>query len=88
MRVSILGFGLIGGSIARALNSQPGRRTWHVRAWSRNPEPVAQAVSDGVVVSAAASLEESIESQPGPDVAALLVRFEAARGRLADVEGR
>lgn len=60
MRVSILGFGLIGGSIARALDSHAGDRTWHVSAWSRNPGPLAQAVSDGVLASVAASLEEAI----------------------------
>ena len=60
MRTAILGFGLIGGSIARALRAQgdPGR--WHVTAWSRNPAPVEQAVADGALDVAAATLEAAL----------------------------
>jgi prephenate dehydrogenase len=60
VRVSILGFGLIGGSIARALHEreEPGR--WHVTAWSRNRAPVEQAVADGAVQVAAATPEAAV----------------------------
>jgi len=60
VRVSILGLGLIGGSIARALHErgEPGR--WHVTAWSRSPAPVDQAVMDGVVEVAAATPDQAI----------------------------
>jgi prephenate dehydrogenase len=60
VRVSILGFGLIGGSIARALHerSEPGQ--WHVTAWSRTPAPVQKAVVDGAVDVAAASIEDAV----------------------------
>jgi prephenate dehydrogenase len=61
MRVSIVGFGLIGGSIARALRSRRGARDWHITAWSRSPRPVEQAVEDGVVDRAAVTLEEALE---------------------------
>jgi prephenate dehydrogenase len=60
VRLTIVGFGLIGGSIARALKTRPGRGTWHVTAWSRNPAPVRQAVADGVVDVAAATLEDAL----------------------------
>ena len=59
----LLGFGLIGGSIARALHergAEPGQ--WHVTAWSRTPAPVEQAVADGVVDVAAA---DSRGGRPG-----------------------
>jgi prephenate dehydrogenase len=60
VRVSIVGFGLIGGSVARALHerSEPGQ--WQVTAWSRNQAPVHKAVADGAVDVAAGSLEEAV----------------------------
>jgi prephenate dehydrogenase len=59
VRVSIVGFGLIGGSIARALHErEPGR--WHVTAWSRSAEPIRRAVADGAVDVAAATLDEAV----------------------------
>ena len=61
VRVSIAGFGLIGGSIARALHERGGAETWHVTAWSRNPVPVRKALSDGVVEVAASTLEEAVQ---------------------------
>ncbi|MGD0861591.1 MAG: prephenate dehydrogenase/arogenate dehydrogenase family protein [Candidatus Limnocylindrales bacterium] len=61
MRVSIVGFGLIGGSIARALRSRGGAGEWHVTAWSRSGGPARQAVEDGVLDVAAATLEEAID---------------------------
>lgn len=60
VRISIIGFGLIGGSIARALRTLTGPGVWHVTAWSRNLAPVRQAVNDGVVDVAAARLEDAI----------------------------
>ena len=60
MRVSIVGFGLIGGSIARALRSRGGAGEWHVTAWSRSPGPVQKAVEDGVVDVASATLEAAV----------------------------
>ena len=88
MRVSILGFGLIGGSIARALHSHAGDRTWHVSALSRHPGPVAQAVSDGLLASAATSLEQAIAEAElvvlaGPPLDCLDL-VEALGGRLRD----
>jgi len=60
VRVSIVGFGLIGGSIARALRSRGGAGEWYVTAWSRTPGPVNAAVGDGVLDSSAATLEEAV----------------------------
>ena len=60
MRVSIAGFGLIGGSIARALHERGESGQWHVTAWSRNPAPVEKALADGVVEVCAASLAEAV----------------------------
>jgi prephenate dehydrogenase len=60
VRVSILGFGLIGGSIALALHEHGEAGQWHLTAWSRSPAPIRKAVADGVVDVAAGTLEESV----------------------------
>lgn len=60
MRVSILGFGLIGGSIARALHERGETGQWQVTAWSRTPAPVQKAVAERVVDAAAATIEEAV----------------------------
>jgi prephenate dehydrogenase len=59
--VSIIGFGLIGGSIARALRAGSGAGEWHLTAWSRTPGPVRQAVGDGVLDAAAATLDKALD---------------------------
>lgn len=60
MRVSIVGFGLIGGSIARALHERAEPGTWQVTAWSRTLAPVQKAVSDGAVDVMAATLQQAV----------------------------
>jgi prephenate dehydrogenase len=60
VRLSILGFGLIGGSIARALHERGEPGQWHVTAWSRSRVPVEQAVTDGAVAVAAATVGEAV----------------------------
>jgi prephenate dehydrogenase len=61
VRISILGFGLIGGSIARALHerSEPGR--WHVTAWSRTMAPVHRGLTDGALDTGAERIEDALE---------------------------
>ena len=54
VRVTIVGFGLIGGSIARALKSGESA-AWHVSAWSRNPGPARKAAAEGFVDEASAN---------------------------------
>src|SRR6188508_1588651 len=61
MRVAILGFGLIGGSIARALAEAPDRAAWSVIAWSPTGEGPGRAAADGVVETAAQSPAEAID---------------------------
>ena len=60
MRVSILGFGLIGGSIARALHERADRSAWHVTAWSRTSTPVGKALADGAIDVAAPTIEAAL----------------------------
>lgn len=60
VRVAIVGFGLIGGSIARALHERPEAGVWHVTAWSRTAAPVEKAGAEGTVDVVAASLREAV----------------------------
>ncbi len=61
MQLAILGFGLIGGSIARALHDRTPRDAWRVAAWSRRVETVQRALADGVVHLAAATVDEAVK---------------------------
>jgi prephenate dehydrogenase len=60
MRVAVLGFGLIGGSLARALRDRDEGR-WSIAAWSPSGVGPAHAAADGVIDRATASPEEAIE---------------------------
>ena len=59
MRLAIIGFGLIGGSVARALAARDAGR-WRVAAWSRSSDGPRAALADGAIDVAAASAEEAI----------------------------
>ncbi len=63
MRIAIVGFGLIGGSIARALRRPDavaaGGHT--VAAWSRRPDGPRAALAEGVVDSAPSDLGATLE---------------------------
>src|SRR5262245_30757440 len=61
MRVAILGFGLIGGSIARALAEAPDREAWSVVAWSPTGDGPRQAAADGVIEAAVAAPAEALD---------------------------
>lgn len=64
--IAFLGFGLIGGSIARALaRNATGSSAWrrpHLRAWTPGGSGPAQAVRDGIIDLAAGSPADAIEN--------------------------
>src|SRR3989304_3642043 len=68
VRLAILGLGLIGGSIARALAvREPG--AWHVTAWSRTLDGPRRAVEEGVVADAVSDATAALcptPRAPGP----------------------
>jgi prephenate dehydrogenase len=66
MRVAFLGFGLIGGSIARALRGSG--RAWSLTAWSPSGFGPQSAAADGVLDDAAGSAGDAIA---GADVLVL-----------------
>ena len=94
MHVAILGFGLIGGSVARALHRSgevPGSERWVVSAWSPTRVGPASALADGVVDVAAASVEAALDgaelvvlAAPAPVVLEQL--GELARGWRAAID--
>ncbi len=55
MQLAFLGFGLIGGSIARAVRSGPGSADWTLTAWSPTGDGPVRAYADGVLDLAATS---------------------------------
>ncbi len=65
MRVAIIGFGLIGGSIARALHRADGAatdgQTFEVAAWSRSVAGPLAALAEGVVDRAPGTLVQTLE---------------------------
>jgi prephenate dehydrogenase len=61
MRIALLGFGLIGGSIARALAARPDAADWSRVGWSPSGRGPAQALVDGALTEAAATVPDAIE---------------------------
>jgi prephenate dehydrogenase len=88
MRVAILGFGLIGGSVARALAAAPDAEAWSVAAWSPGGVGPAQAAAEGVIALATRWPEDALD---GADLVLLaappietLDLLDALAGRWAD----
>ncbi len=61
MRIAFLGFGLIAGSIARAVRGNPATSAWPMAAWSQSGEGPARASAEGIVDEASGSPESAIE---------------------------
>lgn len=83
MRVAILGFGLIGGSIARALRLEPPG-AWHVAAWSPSGEGPAAALAEGVIDAAPGDPGATIRGADLVILAAPASECLALLDRLAD----
>ncbi|HEV7604338.1 MAG TPA: prephenate dehydrogenase/arogenate dehydrogenase family protein [Candidatus Limnocylindrales bacterium] len=81
MRVAFIGFGLIAGSIARALRSNPETNGWQLAAWSPSGDGPRRALAEGVIDLAAPSLESVL---PGAD---LVVLAGPATACFADLDG-
>jgi prephenate dehydrogenase len=77
MRIALLGLGLIGGSVARALRERSrgdASDAWSIAAWTPSGRGPARALEDGVIDQAAASPEGAIDGAdlvvlagPAPD---------------------
>jgi prephenate dehydrogenase len=60
MRIAFLGFGLIAGSIARAVRANPATGEWRLRAWSPTGDGPGRAAGEGILDRAAESPEAAI----------------------------
>ena len=92
MRVAILGFGLIGGSLVRALAAAADRDAWSIAAWSPTGEGTRLAAADGVIELAARSAAEALEGAElvvlaAPPTATLSLIERLGDGLGAAVEG-
>jgi prephenate dehydrogenase len=61
MHLAFLGFGLIAGSIARAIRSDAATRDWPLAAWSPSGDGPRRALADGVVDIAADTPEAALD---------------------------
>ena len=91
MRVALLGFGLIGGSIARALRRAGG--DWTVAGWSPSGNSTRQARSEGVLDEASPSPRDAIDGAnlvvlAAPPLATLALIDGLGRGEMAASMGR
>ena len=68
MHLAFLGFGLIGGSIARAIRTNPLTADWAITAWSPSGDGPRKAVADAVVDTATAAPEAALT---GADIVVL-----------------
>ena len=83
MRIAFLGFGLIAGSIARAVRASPGRLAWTMAAWSPSGEGPAQALDDGTIDLAAPSAAQALRGADLVVLAAPVPACLAAMDELA-----
>jgi prephenate dehydrogenase len=60
MRVGFLGFGLIAGSIARAIRQNPSTQDWTLTAWSPHGDGPDRAAGEGIVEFAAVAAPAAI----------------------------
>lgn len=61
MRIAFLGFGLIAGSVARAVRANPDTRGWSMAAWSPSGRGPAEALAEGVVDRAGATPADALQ---------------------------
>lgn len=80
MQVAFIGFGLIAGSIARAVRANPAANDWTMAAWSPSGEGPRQAAADGILDVAAVNPEDVL---PGAD---LIILAGPATAVLADLD--
>jgi prephenate dehydrogenase len=91
MRIGFLGFGLIGGSVARALRSAELSRQWEIVGWSPSGDGPRRAAADGVLDRASSRPADAVAGADlvilaGPATACLRLLDDLA-GPLGDALG-
>ncbi len=84
MHVAMLGFGLIGGSIARALAVSDQATAWRVTAWTPSGEGPRAAAGEGTIAAAAVTPQAAIR---GADLIVLAASPTACIALLDDLAG-
>jgi prephenate dehydrogenase len=84
MHIAFLGFGLIAGSIARAVRAGHDARDWTLAAWSPSGDGPRQAVRDGVLDAAAPNVEDALA---GADLVVLAAPVTASLALLDGLAG-
>jgi prephenate dehydrogenase len=84
MHLGFIGFGLIAGSIARAVRANPASAAWTMAAWSPTGTGPGRAVEDGVIDHAAAS---AVDAMDGVDLVVLGGPATACLAALDDLAG-
>ncbi len=88
MQVGFLGFGLIAGSIARAVRANPAAAGWTMTGWSPSGDGPRQAVEDGMLDTAAPDPETALAGAElvvlAAPVTACLALVEGLAGRWRD----
>jgi len=87
MRIAFLGFGLIAGSIARAVRANRDSADWTMSAWSPSGEGSSQAQADGTIELAAATPAEALRGADLVVLAAPVPACLAAMDELAAGSG-
>lgn len=90
MRVALLGLGLIGGSIARALRAgaDPSRSVDWIAAWSPSAAGPRDALAARIVDAASGSLAEAVDGADLVVLAAPPIECLDLLGRLGELRGR
>lgn len=83
MRIAFVGFGLIAGSVARAVRANEATAGWAMAAWSPSGRGPAEALADGVIDLAARAASEAIEGADLVVLAAPVPACLAAMDELA-----
>jgi prephenate dehydrogenase len=84
VRLAFIGFGLIGGSIARAVRQNATSSGWTMQAWSPSGEGPRRALADGVIDAASRSPEDALA---GADLVLLAGPASACLTALDDLAG-
>jgi prephenate dehydrogenase len=82
--VAFIGFGLIGGSIARAVRASRTSPAWTIAAWSPSGEGSARAVADGAIDRAATTPTDALADA---DLVVLAAPPTACLAALDDLAG-
>lgn len=83
MRIAFLGFGLIAGSIARAVRANPDASGWSMAAWSPSGRGPADAHAEGIVDRAGATPADTLHGADLVVLAAPVPACLAAMDELA-----